>query len=86
MPPLLMQIHVTGRQGRALRLWVPLFLVWILLLPFAVILLPFLFIVCAAADLDPVEAMSSVMAVLASLSGTHVEVDAPDASVFFHIL
>ena len=86
MPPLLMQIHVQGRGGRSLRLWVPLFLLWILLLPFAVVLLPALFIVCAVADLDPFGAVSAVMSILAGLSGTHVEVDTPDAFLFFHLL
>ena len=86
MPPLLMQIHVMGRQGRQLRLWIPLFLLWVLLLPFAVVLLPALFIVCAAADIDPFGAVSTVMGILAGLSGTHVEVDTPDAFLFFHIL
>jgi uncharacterized membrane protein SpoIIM required for sporulation len=81
-----MQIHVAGRHGRSLRLWIPLFLLWILLLPFALILLPALFIVCAAADIDPLAAMSTCMSLLAGLSGTHIEVDAPDAFLFFHIL
>jgi hypothetical protein len=86
MPPLLMQIHIASRQGRNLRLWVPLFLLWVLLLPFAVVLLPALFIVCAVADIDPVGAISTVMSIIAGLSGTHVEVDTPNAFLFFHIL
>lgn len=86
MPPLLMQIHVTGKHGRHLRLWIPLFLLWVLLLPFAVVLLPALFIVCAVADVDPVAAVSTVMGLVAGLSGTHIEVDTPDAFLFFHIL
>jgi len=86
MPPLLMQIHVAGRKGKSLRLWVPLFLLWVLLLPFAVVLLPALFIVCAVADIDPFLAVSTMMSLIASLSGTHIEVDTPDAFLFFHIL
>lgn len=86
MPPLLIRVQVQNMQGRAYRLWIPLFLLWILLLPFAIVVLPALFIVCIAMDVDPLAALASLFSVLGNLSGTHVEVDTHDAFVFFHIL
>ncbi len=86
MPPLLIRVQVQNQQGRAFRLWIPLFLLWVLLLPFAIVILPALLIIFVAIDVDPFAALGSIFAVLANLSGTHVEVDAHDAFVFFHIL
>jgi hypothetical protein len=35
--------------------------------------------------MNPFTALGSLMAVFCALAGTHVEVEAPDASVFVHI-
>ena len=86
MPPLLMRMHVMSRDGRTFRLWIPLFFVWLLLLPFALFVLPVAFVVCVVFDIDPIEAIATVLALLASLSGTHIEIDTPNAFVFFHIV
>lgn len=86
MPPLVVQIHVRVRHGRSLRLWIPLFLLWILLLPFALVSLPVFFILCVVTDVDPFVAAASLLALLASLSGMHIEVDTPHAFVYFHIV
>lgn len=86
MPPLIVKIHVLVRHGRSLRLWIPLFLLWILLLPFALVVLPALFILCVVTDVDPFVAMTAVLSLLASLSGMHIEVDTPHAFVYFHIV
>jgi hypothetical protein len=86
MPPLLMRMHVLLRDGHSFRLWIPLFAVWLLLLPLALFVLPIVFIACVVFDVDPIAAIGSVLAILASLSGTHIEVDAPNAFVFFHII
>jgi hypothetical protein len=74
-----------AKSRRTLRLWVPLFLVWLLLLPFAVVLLPLYFVMCAVMDIAPFRTLGALFAVLGSIGGTHVEVDGPDASVFIHV-
>ena len=86
MIPLVVRVHVRGRAGRSVRLWIPLFLLWLLMLPFALVVLPVLFVVCIVVDVDPFPALAAVWRVLCGLSGAHVEVDAPDASVFVHVL
>lgn len=86
MPPLLMIVRILPSESRrGIRLWVPVFLIWLLLLPFFVVLLPVYFIVCAAIDIHPLRTLGAVARVLGSLGGTHVEVQSPDANVFFHV-
>jgi hypothetical protein len=84
-PPMLAIVHILpNKMRRGVRLWVPLFLVW-LLLPFAVVLLPVFFVLCAVLDIAPFATLGAFFAVLGSLNGTHVEVDSPDAAVFIHV-
>ena len=86
VPPMLAVVHIMpSRTRRRLRLWVPLFLVWLLLLPFVLVLLPVYFVVCAVMDIAPFATLGAFFAVLGSLNGTHVEVDSPDAAVFIHV-
>jgi hypothetical protein len=70
---------------RPLRLWFPLFLVWLLLLPFAVIVLPVAAIVLSAKRIDPWLATEVFFEMLCGISGTHLEVMGPQASVFIHV-
>jgi len=86
MLPLVLRVHVTGHEGRGLRLWIPLFLMWLLLIPLAVIILPVLFIVCIVVDVDPFRALAAIWRVLCGLSGANVEVEAPRASIFVQVL
>jgi hypothetical protein len=86
MPPLFLIVHILpSRSNRGLRLWVPVFLIWILLLPFVLVLLPVFFVVCAAIDIHPFKTLGAFAQVLGSLGGTHVEVESPDANVFIHV-
>jgi len=85
-PPLLAVVHILPNQmRRGIRLWVPLFLIWLLLLPFLLVLLPVYFVVCAVVDIDPLRTLGAFIAVLGNLNGTHVEVESPQASVFIHV-
>jgi len=86
LPPMLAVVRILpNRQRRAVRLWVPLFLVWLLLLPFVLVLLPVYFVVCAVMDIAPFATLGAFFAVLGSLNGTHVEVEAPQAAFFIHV-
>jgi hypothetical protein len=86
MPPLVIRLHVETHAGRQMRLWIPLFLLWLLMLPFVAIMLPVLFITCVVLDVDPFPALGAIWSVLCAFTGSHIEVEAPDASVFFHVL
>lgn len=84
--PMLAVVHVLpNRMRRGVRLWVPLFLVWLLLLPFVLVLLPVYFVVCAVIDIAPFRTLGAFFQVLGSLNGFHVEVDSPDAAVLIHV-
>lgn len=66
-PPLLAVVHILPNAvHRGIRLWVPLFLVWLLLLPFVMVLLPVYFVVCAAIDIHPFKTIGALLAVLGS--------------------
>ncbi len=86
MPPLIVRLHVQTNAGRQVRLWIPLFLLWLLMLPFVAVMLPVLFIVCVVLDVDPFPALGAIWSLLCATTGSHIEVEAPDASVYFHVL
>jgi hypothetical protein len=83
MIPVLAVVGVRGRRN--FRLWLPLFLVWLLLLPFALLLLPVLFIVALFVRADVWRAVGALFSVLCATRGTHVEAAARGNSVFVHI-
>ena len=85
-PPLLALVQILPNTvHRGIRLWVPLFLIWLLLLPFVLVLLPVYFIVCAVIDIDPIRTLGTFLRVLGNLNGMHVEVDSPSAAVLIHV-
>ena len=86
LPPLTATVHVKRAGWRfGIRLWLPLFLFWLLALPLLVLALPFLF---AAALIFGVRFWASIraaLALLASFHGTSVEVERPSARVFIKL-
>ena len=85
MIPMIAQIHVRHAHGR-LRLWIPLFLVWLLLLPFALVALPVAAIALRLRGIDPWRAVAVLGSLACALTGTLVEVDSPEATVLVRIL
>jgi hypothetical protein len=80
MIPLLAIIRVDR-----LRLWIPLFLVWLLLLPFLVLVLPLIMLVCLLNQINPFRALGAFWRVLSALSGTNIEVNDKNAVVVVRI-
>jgi hypothetical protein len=74
------------RHSRDFRLWIPLFLLWLVLLPLAVLALPVLFIVCMISRVNPFEAIATCWHIFAELKDTHIEVDNRNALVLIRIL
>ena len=68
IPPLSMWLTVDRPDGRPIRLWLPLFLIWLLLLPFLVIVpsLPFRFSFPAIPKADFAAALLSLLATIAA--------------------
>lgn len=74
----------TGQRvpgGHRIRLWLPLFLIWILIAPFALLLSPLILLGVAMARLNPFRALTAAFGLLAALTGTLIEVETPDAVV-----
>jgi hypothetical protein len=83
--PLVLEPDYYERRPRNIRLWLPLFLIWLVLLPFALLLAPFLLLALAVMGRRPVAIVAGVLGLLAALSGTRIEVNSPQASVFIHV-
>jgi hypothetical protein len=64
-----------------LRLWIPLFLVWILLLPLLLALFPVVALVCLCVRVNALRLYAAAWGVLSSLRHTFVEVHSPGAEV-----
>ncbi|MCW5696311.1 MAG: hypothetical protein KIS96_06190 [Bauldia sp.] len=85
MPPLWADLRVRTRRVH-LRLWLPLFLIWILLLPIFLLVLPFAIVGFIVMGVKPVPALGAIFRVMGSLSGTSIEVDRPKALVSLRIV
>lgn len=86
MTPNIAIVHVYNPHWRGMRLWIPLFLLWIPL----VILSPLLFLVvlavCLAGRVNPWRAIATFWAISCSLPGTHVHVCQEGNEVLVRIL
>ncbi len=86
MIPLLVVARI-GRAGRrGLPIWIPLFLIWLLLAPLALLLLPLFVIGCRVLRVRPFLALSVGWQLLCGLRRTHIEVATPAASVALRFL
>lgn len=68
-----------------LRLWLPLFLIWLLLLPLVLVLLPLAALALLILQVNPFRAFAVFWQTLTGLTGTHIEVNGPDALVYVRI-
>jgi hypothetical protein len=70
-----------GRQQRRIHLWIPLFLVWILLMPLLLVLLPIVALVCQLVRVEAHCFYAAAWDILSSLRHTLVEVNSPEMEV-----
>jgi hypothetical protein len=81
-----MSIAVCSEERQFVRLWLPLFLLWILLLPIAVLTLPVLAILWLIYGRSALAKPLALWQIFASMRGTLVDIDHPDGSVFIRIV
>ena len=81
MIPLLALLRVGRRGRRGFPLWIPLFLVWLLLAPLALLLLLPFAVVCLALRVKPLLALSVGWQLLCGLRSTRVEVESRQSCV-----
>ncbi|MGA8259282.1 MAG: hypothetical protein WB783_03630 [Arenicellales bacterium] len=85
MIPLLATVRIAKQSGKGPRLWVPLFLVWLLLAPLVLVLLPVAFVACLIARINPFRAFAAIWSCFVALRGTRIEVDTSGKSVLIHV-
>ncbi len=86
MIPFVAVVSLRNQESRTFRLWIPLFLIWLLLLPLAVLLSPFIFIACLICRVNPFRGVSVLWQILNALADTNVQVEHRTAGMSFHIL
>ena len=86
MIPLWMSIAICGERRKFFRLWLPLFLLWILLLPFALLALPVLALFWLFGSRGAFAKTLAFWQMFAGLRGTLIDIDHPHGSVFIKIV
>ena len=86
MIPLAAVVRLRHEDSRTFRLWIPLFLVWLLLMPLGVVLSPFILIACLVCRVNPFRGVAVTWQFLRALADTDVEVEHRRAGFSFHIV
>lgn len=86
MTPSLAYLHVYSPKWRGIRLWLPLFLLWIPFLLVLPLILLGLLMVSVAGQMNPLRVASALWAVLCGLRGTDVRVVSEGNHVTVRIL
>jgi len=86
MIPFVAVVSLRNQESRTFRLWIPLFLMWLLLVPVAILLSPFLFIGFLLCRVNPFRGIAVLWQILFALADTRLEVERRAAGVSFHIL
>ena len=75
----------TGWRSHRLRLWIPLFLIWILLLPLLLVLFPVVALACRFIRVSSLRLYAAAWGILSSLRHTFVEVNSPEAEILVRL-
>ena len=86
MMPTLALIHVEQPSGRRIHLWLPLFLLWILLLILSPLILLLVLVYGLAGQVSPWRVFAAFGSLLWNLSGTEVRVAAEGRRVMVRVL
>jgi hypothetical protein len=86
MIPVFAIVHIEPRHGRRIRLWLPLFLVWLLLVVLGLLLSPLILIACLIARLNPLATIWNLIGVFVALAGVNIEITSPDATVLVRVV
>src|SRR5262249_667154 len=86
MIPFVAVVSLRNQKSRTFRLWIPLFLVWLLLLPAAILLSPIIVIACLVCQINPFRAFALVWLILTALRHAEVEWEDRTAGLSFHII
>jgi len=85
MIPMLLRIRIVRETGTNLRLWIPLFVVWMIALPFVLLALPFVCLALWLNNIKPFRTIAAFWQLFASTRGTHIETGDAHESVLVRI-
>lgn len=86
MIPFVAVVSLRNQESHTFRLWIPLFLMWLLLVPLGVLLSPFIFIGFLVCRVNPFRGVAVLWQILTALADTKLEVEHRSAGLSFHIL
>jgi len=86
MIPFVAAVSLRNRESHTFRLWIPLFLMWLLLVPLGILLSPFIFIGFLVCRVNPFRGVAVLWQILTALADTKLEVEHRSAGLSFHIL
>ena len=86
MIPFVAVVSLRHQESRTFRLWIPLFLIWLLLLPLVLVLSPFIFLACLVCRVNPFRGVLVLWQIVSALTDTQVDVEQRSAGMSFHIL
>ena len=86
MTPNIAIVRVENPRWRGIRLWIPLFLLWIPLIILSPLILLVVFGLCLAGGISTGETLKTFWAIVCGLRGTEVRVAADGNKVFVRIL
>jgi hypothetical protein len=85
MIPFVAIVSLRNQESRTFRLWIPIFLMWLLLVPLGVLLSPFIFIGFLVCRVNPFRGVAVLWQILSALADTRLEVEHRSAGLSFHI-
>ena len=72
---------IPGRAEGRSRIWIPFFLVWVLLVPLVLLLAPLVFAACLMVKVNAFRGVAVYWQFFSALRGLRVEVDNPRTSI-----
>jgi hypothetical protein len=85
MIPMMAVLRIERPERPNVRLWLPLFLVWLLALPVAIVVLPLAAVILIAYGRNPLRLFAAYWNVLNALSGSHIDVQRRHKHVYLHV-
>lgn len=85
MIPFVAVVSLRDQESRTFCLWIPLFLIWLVVLPVAILLSPFIFLACLICRMNPFRGVAVMWQILTALTDTELEVEHRSAGMSFHI-
>ena len=85
MIPLTATLRIDAAQNRGICLWIPLFLVWLLLAPLALLLSPLFCAACLLSRISLGNTLSAFWTTLCGLKGANLELETQNTAILIQI-